>query len=142
MYMKDGSPKPGFTPVQHAIAAATHDAVTFDANLHRPGHRYPSGTNDAAVKRATMYDTIDRELSDAWRSKAPPTGSYPANDANEGDACTIDGAPGTLRAIAGHDAWLECRPLAKSDAMPVTDARERAYADYQRDLETSWRKQS
>jgi hypothetical protein len=106
MYAKDGAPLPGFTDVQRAIAAS-HDAVTFDASLHKPGHRFPSGTTDAA-KRAAMYADADRALSDAWRSKAPPTGSYPEGTSHEGSACTVDGAQQTMdAAYAEYDLRIQ-----------------------------------
>jgi hypothetical protein len=110
MYMKDGSPKPGFSPLQHAIAAATHDAATFDASLHKPGHRYANDAaplNDAQRLRYSVFDAAkerayadrDRELTEAWRgSKSPPTGSYPEGTSHEGNACTVDGAQQTMDA--------------------------------------------
>jgi hypothetical protein len=127
MYMKDGSPKPGFSPLQRAIAAATHDAVTFDARLHQPGYRH--GTNDAAplndaqrlrygvfdAAKERAYADRDRDLTNSWRgSKSPPTGSYPEGTSHEGD---------------------NNRP----DTQQTMDA---AYSEYDLRIQNSWRNQS
>jgi hypothetical protein len=109
MFMRDGAINPNLNPVQRAIAA-TRDTATFDAASHRPGHRYPSGTNDslhqpgfrygvhdAAMERA--YADAERDLTNAWNSNK----------------------------------------AGRTDAMPVADSREAAYSDYQRNLEKSWR---
>jgi hypothetical protein len=147
LMMKDGSPNPRLSPVQRAIAA-TRDTVTFDAARHKPGPGYASATNDAAANDArAIKDAANEEykrwITDAWKSKAPPAGAYPANGANEGDSCTIDGAPGTLRAIAGHDGWLQCvadtNNDSRCDAQQTMDA---AYAEYDLRIQNSWRNQS
>src|ERR1019366_3879027 len=142
MMMRDS-----LSPMQKAIAAAhdatQYDASTFDAASHRPGYRRASGTNDAAAKRA-MYDTIDRELSDAWRSKAPPAGSYPAaSGAKVGDSCTVNGSPGTLQRIDGADGYLECvatddtdhsKDSRTYDAVNAEKIKAASYAAYDADL--------
>jgi hypothetical protein len=145
MFMKDGSPNPALSPIQRAIAA-THDAMTFDAGMHRPGYRYPSSTaamSDAAAKRNTAYNDYERDRTDAWKSKAPPAGSYPANGANEGDACTVNGSPGSLRAIPGHDGWLQCvadtNNDTRRDSQQTMDA---AYSEYEWRIQNAWRSQS
>jgi hypothetical protein len=113
MYAKDGSPLPGFTPMQRAIAAATHDGATFDASLHRPGHRYANDAaplNDAQCLRYGVFDAAkekaysdsDRDLSEAWRGNTGATG--------------------------------------RTGGMPLNDSREQAYRDYQRDIENAWRR--
>jgi hypothetical protein len=98
------------------------DASTFDAASHRPGFRFSSNTADAKQK---LYDDVDRELNEAWRnsrnptttSRAPPSGSYPEGiNTRAGDACTFNGAPGTLVKIPNHDGWLECRPTSTDSA--------------------------
>ena len=152
MFLRDNvTINPSLTPVQRAIAttrqhdAATFDAATFDAASHKPGPRYgtnDAAANDAAAKRDAAYEEYQRYITDAWKSKAPPAGSYPANGANEGDACTINGASGTLRAIAGNDGWLQCRPTNRTDAQPTNDARDAAYQDYESRLQNAWRNAS
>ena len=116
MYMRDGiTPNPDLTPVQRAIAAAaaTKDAVTFDSASHKPGHRFASTTDNA--KRDALYDAADRELSDAWKTKAPPpTGSYPEGTGHEGDN-------------------------SRRDAQQIKDS---AYAEYDLRIQNSWRNQS
>ena len=109
LMMRDGAPNPRLSPTQHAIAA-THDAVTFDAAVHRPGHRYANAAaplNDAQRLRYGVFDAAkekayadrDRDLINSWRgSKSPPTGSYPEGTSHAGDACTIDGAQQTMDA--------------------------------------------
>ena len=113
MYALDGSPLPGFTDIQRAIGAATHDTATFDASLHKPGHRFPSGTQDSLHKpshRYGVFDTAkekayadrDRDLTESWRGNTNAAG--------------------------------------RTDAMPLNDSREQAYGDYQRDIENAWRR--
>lgn len=130
MFLRDSSPNPALSERQRAIAAAaaTHDAMTFDAASHRPGHRYPSGTNDSTNNpqrlrygvfdgaKEKAYSDSDRDLTEAWRgSKSPPAGSYPEGTSHEGSACTVDGAQQTMDA---------------------------AYAEYDLRIQTSWRNQS
>ena len=155
MIMRDGAPNPRLSPTQLAIAA-TRDAMTFDASLHRPGHRYANDAaplNDAQRLRYGVFDAAkekayadrDRDLTNSWRGNtgaAPPAGSYPEGTSHEGRACTVDGSPGTLRAIAGNDGWLQCRPTNRTDAQPTNDAREAAYQDYESRLQNAWRNAS
>ena len=112
MFLRDGLPNPALSERQRAIAAATHDAATFDAASHRPGHRYANDAaplNDAQHLRYGVFDAAkekayadrDRDLSNSWRGNT--------------------GAGG------------------RTDAMPLNDSREQAYADYQRDIENAWR---
>jgi hypothetical protein len=95
MFLRDGSPNPALSPRQRAIAA-TRDTATFDAASHRPGHRYPSGTNDSlhqpgyryGVHDAAMekvYADSERAMNDAWKSKTLPAGSDPEGTSHEGD---------------------------------------------------------
>ena len=128
MFMKDGAINPSLNLVQRAIAATRqHDAATFDAASHRPGHRYANdaaplndaqrlryGVFDAAKERA--YADRDRDLINSWRgSKSPPAGSYPEGTSHEGRACTVDGAQQTMDA---------------------------AYAEYDSRIQNAWRNQS
>jgi hypothetical protein len=121
MYMKDGSPNPSLTPVQLAIAA-TYDAMTFDASLHRPGHRYANdaapledaqrlryGVFDAAKEKA--YADSDRDLTEAWRGNT--------------------GAGTSSGSTTNNDS---CR-----DAQPTMDA---VYSEYDLRIQNSWRNQS
>jgi hypothetical protein len=123
MYAKDGiTPLPGFTDVQRAIARS-HDAVTFDAASHRPGHRYPSGTNDSTNNpqslRYGVFDTgmekayadADRELTNSWRG-------------NTG---------------AGASTGSDTNNDSRRDAQPTMDA---VYSEYDLRMENSWRNQS
>ena len=148
MFLRDGvTINPVLNASQRAIVGMQqHDAATFDASLHKPGPRY--GTNDAArdaaAKRDAAYEEYQRYITDAWKSKAPPAGSYPAaNGANVGDSCPINGSPGKLRAIAGHDGWLQCvadtNNDSRRDAQQTMDA---AYAEYDLRIQNSWRNQS
>src|ERR1035437_9249050 len=98
--LKDGESRSCRLMMKDSITP--RDAVIFDAASHRPGHRYPA-TNDAA-KRNEMYADADRELSDAWKTKTPPpSGAYPEGTSHAGGACTVNGSPGTLQRIDGHD---------------------------------------
>jgi hypothetical protein len=145
--------------VQKAIAATRdatqYGAATFDASLRKPGPVRDTGTTDAvAARRAArekIYSDYDLEVQDAWRSKAPPAGSYPANGADIGSACTINGSLGTLQAIDGHDGWLQC--VATDDTNKAKDSRltrtqvsaadaaaikEAAYQEYDRSIVDQW----
>ena len=112
MIMRDGAPNPRLSPTQLAIAA-THDAMTFDAGMHRPGHRYANDAaplNDAQRLRYGVFDAAkekayadrDRDLTESWRGNTNAAG--------------------------------------RTDAMPLNDSREQAYGDYQRDIENAWRR--
>jgi hypothetical protein len=159
VFLRDGAPNPSLTPVQRAIAvtgqhdAATFDAATFDAASHRSGHRYAidaAPLNDAQRLRYGVFDGAkekaysdsDRDLANSWRGNtgaAPPAGSYPEGTSHEGRACTVDGAPGTLRAIPGHDGWLQCvadTNDSRSDAQQIKDS---AYSEYELRIQNSWR---
>src|ERR1035437_9484339 len=100
MFLRDNvTINPSLTPVQRAIAAtrqhdaATFDASTFDAASHRPGHRYPTGTNDSTNNpqhlRYGVFDTAkekayadrDRELTNSWRGNTG-AGAGPGSDTN------------------------------------------------------------
>ena len=98
MFMKDGGINPRLNAVQRAIATTQQrDAATFDAASHRPGHRYPSGTNDSRDNAGA--GTINN---------APPTGSYPEGTSHEGSACTVDGAQQTMdAAYAEYDLRIQ-----------------------------------
>ena len=166
MFMKDGSPNPGFTQVQRAIAATRAAMQSFDAAMHRPGFRYGAAappTGDAAadaaaaaaavVARDAAYSDYEHRQSNAWRgtadAKLPPAGSYPASEADEGDACTIDGRPGTLCTIDGHEGYLECVPDDDSDIdtgdsatdakVKAAKAKQDAYAAYDSQITDAWR---
>jgi hypothetical protein len=87
--------------------------TTFDASLHRPGHRYANDAaplNDAQRLRYGVFDAAkenayadrDRDLTEAWRGNTNAAG--------------------------------------RTDAMPLNDSREQAYGDYQRDIENAWRR--
>ena len=159
MFLRDNvTINPVLNASQRAVVGMRqHDAATFDGSLYKPGPRYSTNhaaANDAAAKRDAAYEEYQRYITDAWKSKAPPAGSYPAaNGANEGDACTINGAPGKLRAIAGHDGYLECRSTDKADhsndsrsiqndAQSAQAIKDAAYAEYDLRMENSWRNQS
>jgi hypothetical protein len=155
MFMKDGLPNPDLTPAQRVAAAvaATRDAMqTFDSNLHRPGfRRAATGTADsvaAATARDAAYADYNRRQSDAWRGttddKAPPAGSYPATDYDEGDSCTIGGQAGTLQPIDGYDGFLECvadDDDGGTDDSRTIDAKAKAYESYDSEITNAWRRQ-
>jgi hypothetical protein len=121
MYAKDGSPLRGFTPVQRDVAA-TRAAMTFDASLHRPGHRYASDTaplNDAQRLRYGVFDAAkekayanrDRELTNSWRGNIG-AGTSTSSDTNND---------------------------SRRDVQQTMDA---AYAEYDLRIQNSWRNQS
>jgi hypothetical protein len=159
MFMKDGNPNPDLTPAQRVAAAvaATRAAMTsFDSSMHKPGFRYAADCGAAPTRfgvhdstREDCYAARDREMADAWKTKtdrAPPAGSYPAS---EGDSCTINGEPGTLCVIDGHDGYLECVPNSDIDndndidtgdsAKTPQQIRDAAYATYDSEISDAWR---
>jgi len=98
------------------------DAMMTDAelSLHRPGYRTLGTLNDDEAVRA--YNDSVREKCNAWRKRDErPAGAYPYDPGREGQACTIDGRPGTLQRRG--DA-LVCVPngesSSNSDAVPRT----------------------
>jgi hypothetical protein len=124
MYARDGSPLPGFTDVQRAIAATKDAMRTFDASLHRPGFRRAAATStadsahqtghrfgvfDAAKEKA--YADRDRELTNSWRG-------------NTG---------------AGTSTGRDTNNDSRRDAQQTMDT---AYAEYDLRIQNSWRNQS
>jgi hypothetical protein len=141
------------TPVEIAIAATKLAMAGFNDAMrdsHRPGFRLPAfGTADAAAAASTArdaaYSDYEKRQSNAWRGtkdKVPPVGSYPADEADIGAACTIDGRPGTLQA-SDDDDFLICVAVDGNDNDDTTDsrvkARDAAYASYNSDIQDRWR---
>jgi hypothetical protein len=127
--LKDGrstrvTMRDSLTPLQQAIAEARAsrinvvDAQGATAGLHRPGSRYINDADayapTAAARRQAITDTAD-----AWRK--PPGGA--AID-DEGNPCTVNGAPGTL--VRQRDGGLACVATKQKDS--TTDARATAWA--------------
>jgi hypothetical protein len=159
MYMKDGSSNPDLTPAQRVAAAvaATRAAMTsFDSSMHRPGFRYAAtGTADSAAAadaaitaRDAAYADYSRRQADAWKTgktrDAPPDGAYSAEEADVGDACTINGCPGVLVEIDGFDGeYLECVATDgndnSTDDSRAADAKVKAYDAYDSDITNAWR---
>lgn len=122
MFLKDGvTINPDLNAVQRAVAG-TRAATTFDASLHRPGHRYANNAaplNDAQRLRYGVFDAAkekayadrDRDLTDAWRGN---TGA----DAGTGSDTNND---------------------SRRDALQTMDA---AYAEYDLRIQNAWRNQS
>jgi hypothetical protein len=122
MFMRDGSPNPALSPVQIAIANTRAAMKTFDASLHRPGHRYANDAaplNDAQRLRYGVFDGAkekayadrDRELTNSWRGNTG-AGTSTGRDTNNDSRC---------------------------DAQQTMDA---AYAEYDLRIQNSWRNQS
>ena len=72
----------------------------------------------------------------------PPVGSYGPFEARRiGEACTLDGQPGTLVASADNK-WLLCQPTRRADSMPVTDTeaiKQQVFDEYVERLCNAWR---
>ena len=139
LFMRDGAINPDLTPSQRAKAMAaqqTEDAVARrfglrDAlQLHRPGFRY--NTDCAALERSRQaYADADQQAANAWKRDA--TGTFRGQQ--EGDLCTINGAPGHLRKVNGK---FECVPDRSQDAAAF-DAKAQAYEQYDREMANAWR---
>lgn len=168
MFMKDGiTPNPNLSPAQRVAAAvsatrqamASFDSAMHDGYRHKPGfvRRAATMTADSVTADATRdaaYEEYDRRQNDAWQSKSPPSGSYPVGTSQEGDACTINGAAGTLQAIDGHNGWLECvadddndnssssnpyDSAGKFDSVKAQAIKDAAYAAYDSEISQRWR---
>jgi hypothetical protein len=124
MFLRDGvTINPVLNASQRAIAATRqHDAATFDAASHRPGHRYANDAaplNDAQRLRYGVFDTAkekayadrDRELNNSWRG-------------NTG---------------AGTSTGSDTNNDSRRDAQPTMDA---VYSEYDLRIQNSWRNQS
>jgi hypothetical protein len=123
--------------VETEKAIARETAAFIDS--HRPGWRGSTDTIDFSASDAA-YDARKLADSEAWRRQdaaEQPLGAYPMS-AGIGNACTIDGQPGTLQP---DGAWLVCRPTAgptRADAM-TGDARDVAYREMCDQLTNAWR---
>jgi len=92
--------------------------------------------------RERAYLEMCDDLSNAWKRRppalpwdaapAPPAGAYPLS-AGEGNACTINGRPGTLQR---EGDWLVCEPTDRADAAPP---RTMSVADAQRIKDEAYR---
>jgi hypothetical protein len=146
MMLKDGSMvelEDWQRDVIHAARLGLDDA----AALHRPGARYCTD-QAAADARERAYQESNRELQGAWRkpvgNSESGVGSHEFRGAQEGDQCTINGAPGHLRMVKGK---LECMPDERQDAAPRTmtmdeaqKIKDEAWLESIKDLESAWRK--
>jgi hypothetical protein len=124
-------------------------------SLHRPGGRY--------LADDTLYDEAERafremvaDTANRWRrgpqqqyDARPPVGSYGPFEARRiGEACTLDGQPGTLVASA-DGKWLLCKPSSRSGAdsvprseMSLADAeaiKQQAYDEMRAAQRDAWR---
>jgi hypothetical protein len=122
--------------------AALRDLPLHDGRGNRCGHR-PGFliANDATARDARLraYHDYTRDLENAYKN--PPTGfgSKGPRGQQEGDICTINGAPGHLEMRGGA---LVCVPDRRSDQLdPASDRRSvaDAYAEYDAKLREAWR---
>ena len=111
--------------------------VNDPAAVHRPGFHVTA--DQAAMDRVeAAYAEVDARDANAWRNPAPVgAGSAEFVGQQEGDHCTIDGAPGHLRRAGGE---LVCVPdTSQDDALPGEDERDRAYREVALRDENAWR---
>jgi hypothetical protein len=128
-----------------AVAAVTFDPKAQQVRLvtHRvfqpsPDQPLNFEATDLNDRRRAAYDKFTSDLENAWRGN-PPTGfgSHEPRGAQDGDICTINGAPGDLR--CGSDGKLVCVPDGGKDAtLPSTDRAAARTSHIQR-LENLWR---
>jgi hypothetical protein len=120
------------------------DCAVVDAYGNPAGYRPGSvHANDAPTSNAHAAHTTNKMLADeayaqsitalqdAWKPRTP-AGAYPLS-AGEGTACTIDGAPGTLKR---QGDGLVCVPNRQDSTV---DARDAAYEESVRALESAWK---
>jgi hypothetical protein len=108
----------------------------------RPGYRMIDNEQmrERRQRAADAYAEVEHRLSTAWKDQG--NGRRFGTQGVEGDACTINGAPGHLRRIAGQLRCIaddEDDDSAFDDAQ-ISDAREIAYRDYARELTRAWRR--
>ncbi len=104
---------------------------------HRPGFVVGRSVNNDARERA--YATYDAEIGRAWANAPVGAGDRGQRGAQEGDQCTIDGAPGHMRMVP--NVGLQCvadRSTDRADGR-VVDARQQAYLDYDKSVSEAWR---
>jgi hypothetical protein len=128
-----------FRDQRHGERARVTDASgDSELGLFRPGFRLLADADDLNDRRRAAYDKFTSDLENAWRGN-PPTGfgSHEPRGAQDGDICTINGAPGDLR--CGSDGKLVCVPDGGKDAtLPSTDRAAARTSHIQR-LENLWR---
>jgi hypothetical protein len=108
----------------------------------RPGYRMIDNEQMRERRQwaADAYAEVEHRLSTAWKDQG--NGRRFGTQGVEGDQCTIDGAPGHLRRVAGQLRCIaddEDDDCAFDDAQ-LSDAREIAYHDYARELTRAWRR--
>jgi len=129
--------------------------VNDSASVHRPGFHL-TADQAAMDERDRAYREVDLRDENAWRNPTP-TGAGSAEfvgqqqvprtptwqqvprtptQRQEGDLCTIDGAPGHLQRVDGE---LVCVPDSSQDALPGEDERDRAYREVALRDENAWR---
>jgi len=174
MMMRDSISKPLQDALDATEALKLRDAAAF-ANSRRPGFHYADSAVDSraearARNRQLSYDEYSRDISEAWRGKAPvadgaadprqawhdarnaaidsnaPIGAYPASS-GEGTVCTINGKPGHLKST-GDGSWLSCQADDGSgdgigDSRSAASRRATmvaAYSAVDLELQNAWRK--
>lgn len=139
-------------------SAVVTDGSGSPLGLHRPGPRHfaDGATRDAARQ---AYDGMIADVSDAWKNPgngfvlahpAPATPPAPAPSGfaahgfgsrsmrgqQEGDQCTINGAPGHLHMVNGTP---QCVPDRRSDSISTGDARADAWREMVDAQQEAWR---
>ena len=128
----------GVTFTDHRIADTRRAVERLQAQQEELRQLY----RDSAVARQEAYEDMKRQMSDAWRKDAAPSGAYPYRAAAEGTACTINGRPGTL---VREGDYLVCKPSARQDAEPTFDAvegarrKQEAYDAMIKEMSEAWR---
>jgi hypothetical protein len=128
----------GITFIDHRIVDTRRALERLQAQQEELRQLY----RDGAVARQEAYEDMKRQMSDAWRKDAAPSGAYPYRAAAEGTACTINGRPGTL---VREGDYLVCKPSARQDAEPTFDAvegarrKQEAYDAMIKEMSEAWR---
>jgi hypothetical protein len=117
--------------------AFAHSIGLEDAEaLRRPGFRFCDAAGVEAKAKAYLQAVQDAEA--AWRHPRDAYGAYPAGaGAEEGGACTVDGAPGKFRRQS--DGTFVCVPDESEDGRSRMDARDEAYVAMCRELSDAWK---
>jgi len=135
LYLMDGQPNPNLSPLQrdvgeHAVRNAARRAQVTDGagnsgwGLHKPGFRISS----TITRDRSIYDAYDAEMASAYKNVGASKREFTGGRVGD----VGGGRSGTeVSACVADDNG--------SDAVPVRDAREQAYLDYQNRVENAWR---
>lgn len=115
-----------------------------ETGMRRQGFRTLHPASPVAIEanqaRNAAYRWYDEQVTSAYKNK-PPTGvgEHGSRDQQEGDLCTINGAPGHLRNLNGELTCVADPDAATSDGMDHQTRMSKIYDAYDHNLQARWR---